>query len=319
MQQCQGIPRSADEEIRRVCSGGYRQRLRRATRTHPAARTAAATHDRHRSTVLATLRNLAPGSIVSHQSAALLYRVPVELSLLDRVHVTRNRNHGGRITPTLAVHVAAVDTVAELAGLAVTTPARTVVDLARTVPFEAAVVAGDALAREYGVTATDLTAELHRAARRVGIGTARQVVAFLDPRSPGIGHSRSRVMLRRLGIPQPRSQGDVQSHDRRRLGRVDFWFGDTGVVGVFDGHLRYGRAVHPGGDVVEALAREQSREEALRRHGFQVVRWTWDELADGTAAARIRAALARAGRHRPQGHIRPAELPAPRPLTLRPL
>ncbi|WP_324194152.1 hypothetical protein [Nocardia blacklockiae] len=308
-----------DDEIRRRCSGGRWRRLRRGSYADEAVFAGLDAVARHRVLADAVLADLSADAILSHQSAAAVYGAPVWAALLDRIDVTRNRRNGGRIRPKTKVHCAPVETVAELDGFVLTTPARTIVDLARAAPFEAAVVAGDALARDYGVTARELAAELDLAHRRHGVGAARRVVEFLDPHSESAGESRSRVALHRLGLPRARAQGDVYGGEGRMLGRVDFYFGDTGVVGEFDGRVRYGRLLRPGEDLEEAVRAESRREAALRANGFQVVRWTWDELATGEVAPRLRAALARTRRVRPAGFICQAPLPEPKPLALRAL
>ncbi|MBB5911651.1 hypothetical protein BJY24_000518 [Nocardia transvalensis] len=305
----------SDAEIRRRCSGGRWLRLRRGSYADEAAFAGLDAVARHRVLADAVLPELSAEAILSHQSAAVVYGAPVWVALLDRVDVTRNRRNGGRIRPGTKVHCAPVETVAELDGFVLTTPARTIVDLARTVPFEAAVVAGDALAREYGVTPGDLAVELEAAKRRHGIAAARRVVGFLDPHSESAGESRSRVMLRRLDLPRPRCQGDVYG-DGRLLGRVDFFFGDTGVVGEFDGRVKYGRLLRPGEQPGDAVFAEKKREDALRATGLQVVRWTWDEIPTDEVATRLRAALTRARRSRPDAVIRQAPLPEPKPLAL---
>ena len=311
----------SDDEIRRRCVGGQWLRLRRGAYAEGAAFAGLDTAARHRVLAEAMRPALSRDAIFSHQSAAAIYGVPVWGALLRQVAITRDRRHGGRIRSQLKVHCAPVDAVAEVDGFTLTTPARTIVDLARTVPFEAAVVAGDALARNYGVAPDTLARELQLARRRHGIADARRVVAFLDPHSESVGESRSRVMLRRLGMPIPRSQGEVHGRDGQLVGRVDFFFGRTGVVAEFDGPVAYGRVLRPGDHpatttIAEKMTTEKKRDALLRDNGLQVVRWTSGELATDAVAPRLQAALARARAHRPDGYIRQARLPEPKPLRL---
>lgn len=269
---------------------------------------------RHRLLVEGVVPGLSVEAIVSHQSAAVMYGAPIWSSELERVCVTRNRRGGGRIRTDVKVHCAPVDAVAEIDGLAVTTPARTIVDLARTLPFEAAVVAGDAIARQFGVTAVDLEAELGTAKRRHGCTMAHKVAEFLDPHCASVGESRSRVMFRRLGIPVPQSRGEVYAPDGRLAARVDFYFGDTGVVGIFNARHPHRQRLS---EICDAVRADLRREEALRALGFQVVRWSADELTSLEVGTRLRIAVQRARRSPPRGYIRQAALPAPRALTIR--
>lgn len=227
--------------------------------------------------------------MLSHQSAAVVYGLPLWKTPLDRVHLTRNRRGGGRITRRTTVHCAPIgEHMAVVDGHALTLPARTVIDLARTLPFEQAVVVGDAAVRRFGVGREDLEAELARAARRHGVDAARRVVRFLSGHSESVGESRSRVMLSRAGLPAPSQQGEVFEPGGRRIGRVDFHI-DGIVLGEFDGRVKYGRLLKPGQSPGDAVFAEKQREDALRDLGFQVVRWTWDDLeAPGQVAERVR-------------------------------
>jgi len=42
--------------------------------------------------------------------------------------------------------------------------------------------------------------------------------------------------------------------------------------------VKYGRFLRPGETIEEAVLREKQREDAIRDQGWQVVRWTWDDL-----------------------------------------
>ncbi|MFE3225143.1 hypothetical protein [Nocardia sp. NPDC059228] len=274
--------------------------------------------EQHRRLIRAVLPDMAAGTVVSHQSAAVLYGTTLWRAPLDRVCVTRNRRGGGRTRPCTKIHGSPVDSAAELDGLLVTTPARTVVDLALTLPFDAAVVAGDALAGMFGLGAAELGEELARAKGRYGIGQAKQVIAMLDGRSQSIGESLSRTMIQQHALPLPRSQGNVLTPDGRFVGRVDFYYESAGVLCEFDGPTEYGRLLRPGQDLAAAVQRERTRETYLRALGFDVVRWTWDDLVRGRPARHLRSALA-TRRRRPDGRIEPAPAPEPRGLTVRAL
>ncbi|WP_458690809.1 hypothetical protein [Nocardia tengchongensis] len=287
--------------------------------THdPALRTSLDRREQHRRLIRALLPEMAPGTVVSHQSAAVLYGTTLWRTPLDRVCVTRNRRGGGRTRPFAKVHGSPVDSVVGIDGFAVTTPARTVVDLALTLPFEAAVVAGDALAGMFGLGAAELDEELARAKGRYGIGQAKQVIAMLDGRSQSIGESLSRTMIHQHALPLPRSQGNVLTPDGRFVARVGFYYESVGVLCEFDGPTEYGRRLGPGQDFATTVGRERTRETYLRALGFEVVRWTWDDLIRGRAARRLRTALSRS-RPRPDGHIEPAPALPTRPALIRPL
>jgi hypothetical protein len=101
------------------------------------------------------------------------------------------------------------------------------------------------------------------------------------------------VALDRAGIPVPTLQWEVW-RGRVLLGRCDFAWPEFGVVGEFDGQVKYGRLLQPDQDPGEVVYQEKLREDALRAEGLHVVRWTWRDLrAFAPTATRLRQALAR--------------------------
>ncbi|MFE5699711.1 hypothetical protein [Rhodococcus koreensis] len=308
----------SDDEIRRLYTRGEWQRIGRGAYLSAAVCSALGDEERHRFLIDSTLHALSDDAVLSHQSAAVVYGLPLWRTALDRVHVTRNRRGGGRVKRRVTVHCAPIgDRVAVVDAHALTLPARTVVDLARTLPFEQAVVAGDAAVRTFGISRDELGAELALAARRHGIDAARRVVHFVSGHSESVGESRSRVMLARAGLAVPSQQGEVFDPGGRRVGRVDFHF-DGIVLGEFDGRVKYGRLLKPGQSPGDAVFAEKQREDALRDLGFRVVRWTWEDLESPSQAVdRVRRAIARA--ESPRGWVVQAPLPSAQPLTVRSL
>ncbi|MBB3035709.1 hypothetical protein [Hoyosella altamirensis] len=229
-------------------------------------------------------------AVLSHSSAAVMYGLPTWGVDLQRVHVTRGQRSAGRVTGDMHVHSGSVSGSGLVAGLPVTTPARTVVDIARTVPFEQAVVIGDAALQRGLATRDQLSSELGAARHCTGIREAQKAIAFLDERSESPGESRSRVFMHRYGLQLPCLQASIRDKRGKVIARVDFLF-PCGVVGEFDGRMKYGR----GDDVF----REKQREDALRRLGWLVVRWVWADLErPDELFHRISEALAEA-KHRP--------------------
>ena len=220
----------SDDEIRRLYTRGEWQRIGRGAYLSASVYSALGDEERHRFLIDSTLHALSDDAVLSHQSAAVVYGLPLWRTALDRVHVTRNRRGGGRIKRRITEHCAPVgEQVAVVDEHSLTLPARTVVDLARTLPFEQAVVTGE-----------------------------------------------------------------------------------------FDGRVKYGRLLKPGQSPGDAVFAEKQREDALRDLGFQVVRWTWDDLeSPAQVVDRIRRAIARA--ESPRGWVAQAPLPSVRPLTVRAL
>jgi hypothetical protein len=247
---------------------------------------------RHALTVRATARHLSPDAVVSHISAAVLHGLVLWDVALKRVHVTRDRRSGGRCTPLLHVHTAGLDPdeIVEVDGVRVTSIPRTLADLARTLPFEPALVTVDAALYRDRTTPVAFADAVARAAGRRGSPPARRVRAAADGRAESPGETRSRIAIARAGLPAPTLQHEVPE----LRARTDFYWEEFRTVGEFDGKVKYGRSLRPGEDAGEAVYREKRREDALRDLGLKVVRWTWDELDTfAVPADRVRRAFAR--------------------------
>lgn len=231
--------------------------------------------DRYRSRIRAAVSMGEAGKVVSHHSAAALHRLPM-LGHTDDVHFSVNRSSGGRrqgrafvlhATPWDADEVTTIDDVA------VTSVARTAVDVARSGSFAEAVCVLDSALRRR-VPSEQLVAVADRGRRRVGAPLARRALAVADGGSESIGESLSRVLMMRFtDVPLPDVQVEYVIGTNGRTARVDFdWEGV--LVGEFDGRTKYGR----GGESADDVWREKLREDALRDLGLVVIRWTWDDL-----------------------------------------
>ena len=221
-----------------------------------------------------------PDLIVSHASAAAVLGLPLWNVDLTAVHFTRYGRpfatngrvvHSGRVTDP---------EVLTLDGLRLTTPARTVVDVGRTLPFESAVIAADH-ALHTGLALPAPVAEAIEAARRVpGVASARRALLFADGRAESPGESRTRVLLHRQGFPAPDLQIEVYDVDGVLLGRGDLgWIAEAALV-EFDGRRKYLRPYRTGMTAADVVMAERSREVILTRTGAGIARVVWAELAD---------------------------------------
>jgi hypothetical protein len=266
------------DDLNRLCRRGELTQIRRGAYAVPVGEDLVREAE-HRRLIQATAPQLQPGSVVSHGSAAVLHQLPVWLASIERVHVTCSRSGNGKRRSLVHVHGAPLDAtdVALVDGVAVTSLARTVLDLARTRPMEQAVAAGDVALRS-GLPRRDLQLCLLRMERWPGVRRARQTVAFLDPRSESVGESVSRVRLHADGLPAPDLQQDILGPDERVIGRVDFLWKQQRTVGEFDGKKKYNELLEPGQSAEDVVYGEKLREDRLRDAGFQVARWSWQDL-----------------------------------------
>ncbi len=266
------------QELARLARAGELHRIRRGAYVAEAPGEWE-DRDRHRLLLEATLRQSSPDAVASHSSAAVLHDLPTWNDLLPTVHLTRGRGHGGRLRASGHLHVTplADEEVTEIDGLAVTSLARTVVDLGRSLSLYRSVPVADmALAR--GLRPDDLDGSLDSAARRVGVGSARRMAAFADGRSESVGESTSRWLFGQYGVPSPQLQYEVFDAGVF-VARSDFGWEELRTLGEFDGKIKYGRLLKPGQSASDVVYAEKLREDALRDLGWQVVRWTWEDLA----------------------------------------
>lgn len=235
---------------------------------------------RHLMLIGATMPVVGEDLVVSHWSAACIWGFDLWQANLTAVQATRPGASSGHRRRSLHTYRAALDDdeVSWARGRRVTTPARTVVDLARMHPFEHAVVAADSALRAGLTDLAALDVAVNRAPRRRGIRRAHEVVAFADARSGSVGESRSRVMLFREGLPAPTPQFPIRTANGAAFARSDFGWAEFRTVGEFDGAQKYGRLLRPGESSGDRIYQEKLREDRIRDTGYQVVRWTWDEL-----------------------------------------
>ncbi len=228
-----------------------------------------------------------PGAAVSHQSTAYLHKI----ALLGRpdpaVHLTRPPGAGWRGATGIRLHSAALPPghVTTHREMSLTTAARTVVDLARTLPFRAGVVAADSALHQRLVTNDDLEAVLDSCSRWRGTSVASDVIAFADGRSESPLESIARVVFRDGGLPPPKLQALIGTAED--VARVDFFWDKYRTIVEVDGAMKYANPA-------KAIA-QLERDAWLRSLGYEVVHLTWEEITTmpDVVVARIREAFRR--------------------------
>ena len=183
-------------------------------------------------------------------------------------------------------HDLTIEGAVEVAGLNVTSLGRTVVDLGRTEDVRDAVAAADHALHHGLCTRAALEAEFDCLDPGVpGRAMARLVLDLADGRSMSVGESLSRVQMFLQNLPRPQLQVKVVDGE----GVVGYGdFGWRGVVGEFDGRMKY--RVPEGADprvVQEVLWREKRREDRIRGAGNKVARWVWTDATAPTGMLRL--------------------------------
>jgi very-short-patch-repair endonuclease len=220
----------------------------------------------------AALVTLGPQATGSHHDAALVHG----MALLERVPadiaISRPIGSGGSRTGSIGIRMHTTwlpeGHVVASKAMRITSPARTVVDLARTVSFRSGVVTADSALNAGLTSKAELNSLIKVCARWPGIERARQVVDFSDRRSESPFESIARVAFRDGGLPKPELQVEVGGYEY--IGRADFFWPRFRTIAEADGALKYADPDR---------AREQLRRDArLREAGFEVVHFTWREL-----------------------------------------
>ena len=282
----------SDHELRRRQRSGELLRLGRGAYVQPPG-SPPQFEVRHALLVAVRDDRHAADAVLSHVSAAVLHGLSTWGLRLDRIHRTRDLRSGGRVGRGVHLHAAplAPEDVDEVDGLAVTSVARTVVDLARSAGFEAAVAVADSALHRHLVTLDELERVAARCAGWQGAPQARRVITVADGGSESVGESRSRLAIQRAGLPKPTLQWKVQGDGRTY--EVDFAWPELRTVAEFDGLSKYGRLLRPGQDPAEVVVAEKLREDEIRDLDLRVARWTWAEIDDfDPVAERLRRAFA---------------------------
>lgn len=278
----------AADEVQRLCRSGRWQRLRRGVFTTPAVlHRAVGKGARLELDCLAVVVGLGrPAAAVSHGTAVLLHGLPAPASvpgavrLTDPAHNRRGRDFRMTRSPLEEHEVGA------RGALRVTTAPRTLVDHAREVSLEDAVIAMDAALLRGAVTQTELTRAATRAARWPGGPAALRAVALADGRAESPLETRGRLRIVGAGLPPLELQVEIRV-DGRLVAVVDGWFDDAAVALEFDGRVKYTdpwRDRSPG----QVLWEEKRREDTLRALDIGVVRVADADVGPGWVATEQR-------------------------------
>lgn len=249
--------------------------------------------DRHLLSVLAADRAL-NSPVFSHASAALVLGLPSWGLPLRYVQVSGNGSaRRSRTTRSTRHHTVPVseNEIRTVNNLRVTTPERTVTDIALTTGRDASIAVADAALVNSMVTASSLDSALSRAAGKSGVKKARAAMALVDPRCESVAETRSRLLFHDHGLPAPQTQKEIFDAQGRFVARVDFYWPEFGLIGECDGFGKY----FEGADAAETrrrLAKEKDRDAALTALGYRVIHWRWSDLErPWLLAQRIRSVL----------------------------
>ncbi|QRY63768.1 hypothetical protein JVX90_06060 [Gordonia sp. PDNC005] len=235
----------------------------------------------------------------SHQSMALTHESAAAIHALatlkpDRsvVHFGTDRSSGGRRMPSRHIHTGVPhDALVVVGGIAVTSIARTAVDIAACTDLARALAVMDSALR-LGVTLEELRAEASRHRIR-GAAVVDAALRHADGRSANPGESWGRAQMIEAGLPVPDLQSEFELGDGSSAFTDYDWA--RRLIAEFDGLRKYGRDLRPGESIEDAVVREKVREDRLRDLGCDVVRFVWADLENRRMVPRVTQKLRRHG------------------------
>ncbi|WP_298226867.1 hypothetical protein [Gryllotalpicola sp.] len=229
-------------------------------------------------------------AVFSHRTAAIIHGLPLLGPATGLVDIVEPPDSARRSKAGVRVHLAeASDTdVMPWGAHFVTTPRRTALDLARTLPFAAAVAVLDYAIANGLVDRLAILDDAKSLGPVAGVAAARRAIEFADPRAGSPGESASRALLALLGCPPPELQVVHRSPlPGIRHFEVDFEWPELARIGEFDGAGKYLKPEYlKGRSPGEVVVAEKRREDALRAEGAAVFRWGWPELMQPHALRR---------------------------------
>ncbi|TCO44144.1 hypothetical protein EV646_111338 [Kribbella antiqua] len=224
---------------------------------------------------------LAPDGVVSHHTALQLWGGAGPVSSELHVSVRHDPRRARPRVSGLRVHEVQELDCATVAGLPLTTPARTFLDLAAWCDLTDLVAAGDSLVRRTGATPESLYDAASSTIGVRGVRLARQAAGLVRSGVDSPMESRLRLLIVLAGLPEPEIGRTIYDADGGWLAKPDLSYPDLRIAIEYDGrhHLR---------DSIQ-WQRDIRRRENLERAGWLVRVITAADLlrAPDTVLARI--------------------------------
>lgn len=225
------------------------------------------------------------------ESAALPHGLPL-LKMPHSVHINTTGSHG--TTGGVSVHrfmLGEGETGSSAEELAVTTPLRTLTDLARRKPLTEGLVLADSLVFQKLLPLEKVVSVLESTAGR-GQRTVHEVAHLVRNGAQSPGETLMRLALMRLGYPEPVLQYEVATADGYKY--LDAAYPELKLALEFDGEIKYGGYGEPPDRV---RWKERERDRALLNEGWFIVRCKWHHCTGNSEAFATMMAKAWSARH----------------------
>jgi very-short-patch-repair endonuclease len=220
------------------------------------------------------------GGVISFRTAAVLLQLLAAHNTPEIVDVTVSTGTYGRVRRGIRAHrnVFASDEIMRLDGLPVTTPARTLLDLA-SVSTELAHRALATAEHQDDAVRTQVMKLLDRYPRCRGSHTLRELI-----KDPSVQFTRSDAedlfagMIKAAGLPKPETNVRLCGFE------VDCYWRAARLVVEIDGYEYHGSK--------RAFMRDRRRDSALAAAGIRVIRLSWAQLTAARDRTLVELALA---------------------------
>ena len=220
-----------------------------------------------------------PSAVVSHGSAAAIWGLTPAPDPATDVHVIVRRGQR-RSRPGIRVHrvpTVRADEVTTLHGIAVTTPLRTLSDMAHSGPRREL---ERALAEAYTLRLVTREALRKLLTRERGRKGSRALRSFLGDAAPAWTRSEAEgrflALVRRGRLPEPEANVGIHGYE------VDFLWRSERLVVEVDGFAYHSSA--------RSFELDRRRDAVLTGAGLRVARVTWRQIASEPDAVLVRLA-----------------------------
>jgi Transcriptional regulator, AbiEi antitoxin len=289
----------ADRDVARCIRSGAWVRFRRGFYTHGDLWADADDVGRHLIRSHAVLRSLGTAVALSHVSAIVEHGIDTWGLDLSRVHVTRLDAGAGRIEGDVVHHegVCLAGDVLETPVGRVLRPARAVIEACSRATGEVALAHFDNGLHRGCFNQAELVHQFEAMRWWPYVQHLHIPIRMADPRPESIGESRGRWLFWATGQPAPEPQHKVFGEGGELLAVCDWRWRDHGLLGEFDGRVKYGRLLKAGSSAGDVVFAEKQREDMLRElTGLRMIRLIWSDYErPRVTAARLERMLRQAG------------------------
>jgi len=283
-----------DKCLRRMVKGGQICRIRQGAYAAADVWRDLDLRGRHLLLCDAVVKQYGHDIALSHDSAVLKLQGPDYGLDLSHVHVT-HFDGGGRRGAKVIHHEGrcGVLDITRLDDHWLSSPPRTVLDIAMTRGLEAGVIVADDFIHR-GLTTTAELWQLYEAVKDwSGALILRLVIGLATGKSESVGETLGWLLCRNQLLPRPEQQFEIFHPHGLLAGRTDWAWPEYGAFGEFDGKIKYHRLRRANETIEEAVLREKKREDLLRElTGWRCIRLVWADLfTPELTAQRIRNVL----------------------------